>query len=159
MVDPVLLSASRAYPVTVEQAFDGVLPAPLEQLFHRRYGPIPRIRSTEGQRGTWSEVGQTRTVRLADGGSMLEELTSVDRPNAFSYALTNLTGPLKPIASHIEGRWSFTPVGTGSRITWQWTLHPVSAMTARALPIFSRFWRGYAAQALQHIEDLLLAHR
>jgi Polyketide cyclase / dehydrase and lipid transport len=156
MMQPILLSSSRTYPVAVEQAFDAVLPFPLEELFNRRYGPIPSIRATEGQRGVWGEVGQTRTVRLSGGGSMVEELTRVDRPSAFGYTLSNVTGPMKPIASHIEGLWSFAPVGTGMRITWEWTLYPASAMSVVVLPIFRRAWDGYARQSLARIEELLV---
>jgi Polyketide cyclase / dehydrase and lipid transport len=156
MPDPVVMSCSRAYPTTVEQAFDLVLPVALEQLFDRRYGPIPAIRAVEGQRGVWGEVGQTRTVRLSGGGSMREELTAVERPHSFGYTLSDVTGPMKPLASHIHGLWSFAPVGTGTRITWGWTLYPASVVAAPVLPIFRRLWHGYARQSLQRIENLLL---
>ncbi|MGI8678197.1 MAG: SRPBCC family protein [Jatrophihabitans sp.] len=156
MADPVILRSSRTYPVPLEQAFDLVLPAALERFFTRRYGPIPPIKGVEGQQGLWGTVGQTRTVRLADGGSMREELVSVDRPNSFGYRLTDLTGPLKPLASSVEGLWSFAPAGSGVRISWQWTVHPVSRLGALALPVFGRFWHGYARQALEQLETLLL---
>ena len=67
------------YPVTVEHAFD-VTPLPLPDLFSRRYAAIPPIRGVRDQQGAWGTVGQTRTIRLADGGSIRETLLSVDRP-------------------------------------------------------------------------------
>jgi hypothetical protein len=155
MADPVLLSCSRAVPFPAEPAFEGVLPVPLDVLFNRRYGPIPRIRGVEGQSGTWGEVGQTRTVLLAGGGSMREELTQVERPRVFGYTLTDVTGPMKPLVSHVHGRWSFDPVGTSTRITWQWALYPASAVGRLAMPVFGRLWRGYARQTLARIEELL----
>jgi hypothetical protein len=156
MPDPIVMSCTRAYPLTLEQVFDGVLPIPLPTLFDRRYGPIPPIRAIEGQRGAWNEVGQTRTVRLSGGGSMLEQLTLVERPHLFAYTLSQFTGPMKPIASHIDGTWTFARAGTGARITWHWTLHPASPLTAPLLPIFRRLWHGYARHSLQRIEEILL---
>lgn len=157
---PVLtaMQSARAYPVSVEEAFDTVLPMPLEQLFNRRYGPIPRIRSVEQPDGPWGTVGQLRTIRLADGGSAREELTRVDRPNAFGYVLTEVTGPMKPLAARVDGLWSFVPAGTGTRITWSWTVHPASAVGRVAMPVFARLWRGYARQALARIEGLLVTN-
>jgi Polyketide cyclase / dehydrase and lipid transport len=151
------MASSRTYPVTPERAFDSLLPLPLEQFFNRRFGPIPAIRGTDGPGATWGEVGHRRTVRMADGGSVQEELTSVERPAAFGYTLGKVTGPLKPLASRIEGVWSFDAVGTGTRVTWTWTMYPSSALAAPLLPIFRSLWRGYAKRALERLEPLLLA--
>lgn len=150
------LEYSRTYPLTVEQAFDGVLPMPLERLFNRRYGPIPPIKSVDGPPDRWGTVGQERTVHLADGGSMREKLTRVDRPHAFGYVLSDVAGPMKSLAARVEGRWSFEPAGTGTRITWSWTVQPASALGGLAMPVFGRLWRGYARQAMERIEDLLV---
>ena len=48
------------------------------------------------------------------------------------------------------------PVGTGTRITWSWVVHPKSALGRFAMPTFARLWRGYAARGLQRIEELLV---
>ncbi len=157
MPDPVLLSCSRSYPVSAEQAFDSVLPVPLEVLFNQRYGPIPRIRGVEGQIGTWGQVGQTRTVLLAGGGSMREELIQVERPRIFGYTLTDVTGPMKPLVRRVDGAWSFEADGTGTLVTWHWSLYPASSLGRLAMPVFGRLWRGYARQSLRRIEELLLA--
>lgn len=97
MVAPLELSRSRSYPLAVEDAFDRLLPMPLELVFARRFGPIPAVRNTEGPQ-PWGAAGQARIVRLADGGCMREELTEVDRPHSFSYTLTEVRGPMKPLA-------------------------------------------------------------
>lgn len=81
MTIPLVVQFARAYPVSVDQAFDYVLPPPLEQIFDRRFGPLPPIRGVEGQDGAWGTVGQTRTIKMADGGTMREELTTVDAPH------------------------------------------------------------------------------
>ena len=155
MAKPAITSYSRVFPVDVERAFDDVLPTPLPELFHRRYGPIPPIASVEGQDGIWGTVGQTRTIRLADGGSMREELTRVDRPAAFGYTITGVTGPMKPLVSRVEGLWSFEPSGSGTRISWQWTITPKSAIVAPIMPVFCAIWRRYAARSFDAIGTLL----
>ena len=150
------VSASRTIPVDVERAFDVVLTEPLTRLFCRRYGPIAPIREVRDQTGPWGEVGQTRTIALADGGTMRERLTEVVRPERFDYVLTDFTGAFRPLVSHVDGRWAFAPEGTGVRVTWSWTLHPTSTYAARVLPLVGRMWRGYARQALEQTSDVLL---
>lgn len=159
MAAPAVMSCSRTYPVAVEDAFDRVLAVPLEQIFNRRYGPIPPVTGTEladGTTGPWGQAGQVRTVRMSDGGTMHEMLTSVDRPHTFGYTLAEVTGPMKPLAATIDGVWAFDPAGTGVRITWTWTVHPASAVSARLLPVFARVWRGFARRSFDRIEELLV---
>lgn len=149
------LSQTRAVPVPVAEAFDRVLPHPLPEIFARRRLAIPPIREVRDQAGTWGEVGQTRTIVLADGGSMRETLTSVERPQSFGYVIGDVHGPMKPLVTRVEGRWSFEPAGTGTRITWAWDVSPTRAGRP-AMPLFARMWRGYARQALEEIESILL---
>src|SRR6478609_924922 len=111
------LQASRTYPVPVERAFDVLLPTPLTELFHRRYAALPPIREVRDQDGEWGTVGQTRTIVLADRGTMRETLTSVERPHSFGYRISDISGPMKPLAAAVDGLWTFEPAGTGVRIT------------------------------------------
>jgi hypothetical protein len=149
------MSYSRTYPLEVGAAFDAVLVLPLDRLFDRRYAAIPSIRATDGP-PDWGTVGQSRTIRLTGGATMREQLTLVDRPRAFGYRIDQVTGPMKPLADHIDGLWSFAPAGTGTRVTWQWTVYPRSAVSGSALPLFAKMWTGYARQSLERIEELLL---
>lgn len=156
MPTPATMSRSRTYPVARDDAFARMLPMPLEQIFDHRFGPIPPIVRVE-QDGEWGTVGQIRTIHTGDGGEMREELTSLDAPERFGYLLTPRGGPMKPLIDRVEGEWRFDPIGTGCRITWTWTLHPRSAAGGAALPVFRRFWLGYARRALDRLEDRLLA--
>ena len=150
------LASSRTYPVDVERAFDLVLPMPLTDLFSRRYAAMPPIREVRDQQGEWGTLGQTRTIRLADGGTLRETLTSVERPRSFGYRITDVTGPMKPLVTQVEGRWLFEPAGLGTRVTWGWTVHPRGAIGRAVMPLFARMWRGYARQALEELERVLL---
>lgn len=150
------MEQSRAIPVDVDTAFRRTLPMPLPELFSRWYGPIAPVKAVREQTGEWSSVGQTRTVLQVGGGSMREELTVVDAPDLFGYTLSGLTGPLAPLVDHIEGQWLFAPVGTGTKVTWRWSVHPTSAAASLAMPAFAALWRGYARQGLEQLSADLL---
>ncbi|MGN6692679.1 MAG: SRPBCC family protein [Aquihabitans sp.] len=155
MSSPVHVSASRTYPVPVGPAYEHTITWPLEELFAKRFGPIPPIVRTDGPT-PWGTLDQVRTIHLGDGGSMQERLTVVEAPRRFGYEITGITGPMKPLAERIEGLWSFDPVGTGTRITWSWTIHPKSSASALVVPVFGMIWKAYARRALDHLETLLL---
>jgi hypothetical protein len=147
---------SRAIPVDVQTAFDGTLPIPLPTIFRRRYALLPPIKEVRGQVGAWGRVGQARTVVTSDGGTMREVLTEVDAPHSFSYQLSEITGPMRPLVDSIDGRWEFTSKGTGTLITWRWTLHP-RGLGAPVMPLITKMWLSYAKQSLEQLSELLLA--
>ncbi|BBZ41193.1 SRPBCC family protein [Mycobacterium conspicuum] len=155
MARSVTVEQSRAIPVAVEDAFNRTLPLPLPVLFSHWYGPIAPIKAVRDQTGEWDRAGQTRTVTMVGGGCMREELTSVDPPRSFGYTLSSIKGPLAALVGSIDGTWSFTVAGTGTTVTWQWILHPKSALTAPALPLLGRIWQGYARRALATLSELL----
>jgi hypothetical protein len=156
MAQPMVVEQSRAIPVSQKAAFDGTAPIPLPTLFHRWYGPIPPIKAVKDQTGDWDAVGKSRTVLLTGGGSMREELTSYQAPASFGYTLSDVRGPLAPLVDHVQGLWAFEPVGTGTKITWRWTIHPRSAFVAPVLPVFAKLWLGYARQSLEELSNQLV---
>ena len=156
MTRSVEFAYSRTFPAGVKRAFDEVLPFELTRLFDRRYAAIPPIKRVEGQGGPWGTPGQTRTVLLVGGGSMRERLVDVQASKLFSYHLDEVTGPMRPLVGSIDGAWEFERAGTGVRITWRWTVHPRGRAGALAMPLFARMWQGYARQALENIEGLLV---
>lgn len=156
MAHPITVERSRTIPVAPEEAFSRTLPMPLPTLFRRWYGPIPPIKEVRDQHGEWQSAGQTRTIALAGGGTMRETLTDVDPGRLFGYAITDIRGPMAPLIGRVDGAWIFDSVGTGTRVTWRWTLHPRSVLSAPALPVFGRIWRGYANRALESLSDYLV---
>lgn len=139
-----------------EDVFRDMVPMPLPTLFRRWYGPIPPIKEVRGQTGDWDAVGQSRIVVLVGGGSMREELTHFDPPRSFGYTLSEVKGPLSPLVGRVDGEWIFEPVGSGTNVTWRWTIHPRSGFTAPVLPVFGRLWRGYARQSLEELSNQLV---
>ncbi len=150
------LRHSRSFPAGVARAFDEVLPGDLTRLFDRRYGAIPRIVGIRDQSGTWGTPGQTRTILLAGGGSMRETMLEVHRPEHFRYRIGEITGPMRVLATSLEGRWHFERAGTGVRITWSWVLQPAGPVGGAAMPAFRRMWHGYVRQGFDNIERLLV---
>lgn len=157
MASPITVERSRAIPTDLQRAFEVTLPIPLTKIFSRRFVLLPPIKDVRGQEGIWGQVGQSRTVVTTDGGTMSELLTDIDAPHSFSYRLSDITGPMRPLVDSIDGRWEFARRGTGTVITWRWTLHPRSAVAARILPLITMMWRGYARQALELLSEQVLA--
>ncbi len=155
MAQPLVVEQSRVVPVAVEEAFHGTLPVPLPEIFGHWYGPIPPIKEVRDQTGGWDAAGQTRIVKQVGGGSMREELTSVDPPRSFGYTLTDIKGPMALLVGSVAGAWIFTPVDGGTEITWRWTIHPKSPLAAPGLPVFGMLWKGYARRALRDLSVLL----
>ncbi|HKV18285.1 MAG TPA: SRPBCC family protein [Mycobacterium sp.] len=156
MTKPLVVEQSRTIPMGQAAVFRDMVPMPLPDLFGKWYGPIPPIKETRDQTGDWDAVGQSRTVVLVGGGSMREELTQFDAPHSFGYTLSDVTGPLSPLVDHVEGVWLFEPIGNGTEVTWRWTIHPRSALTAPLLPVFGWLWKGYARQSLAELSRQLV---
>lgn len=157
MPSPLIVSARRAVPAELDEVFRCTLTTPLPQLFSRRYGVLPAITDVTGFTPPWGSVGQSRTIRTADGGSMRETLLQIDGPRSFSYQIGSITGPMVALIASVEGTWSFEPAGTGTRVGWSWTIRAANGASALVLPVFGRMWGGYARQALEELEKVLVA--
>jgi Polyketide cyclase / dehydrase and lipid transport len=157
MAQSLVVEESRVIPIPPEEAFHPMLVMPLTDVFTRWYGPIPPIKEVRDQTGGWDTAGQTRTVLLVGGGSTHEELTSVDPPQSFRYRLSKVSGPMAILVDHVLGEWVFTPKDGGTELTWRWTINRRSLLTAWALPVFGRLWKGYARQVLADLSAALTA--
>jgi hypothetical protein len=158
MASTLVVHESNGIDLKSEDVFARTLPLPLPTIFRRWYGPIPPVAEVREQQGQWGTPGQTRVVVFKGTGAMHETLTSVDPPRSFTYTITGITGPLGLLVGKAEGEWSFTPYGWTNEetlVTWQWTVHAASALTAPLLPLLGALWRGYARQALKILETEL----
>ena len=156
MASTLAVQQSRVIPVSVDDAFAGTLPIPLTTIFSRWYGPIPPVAEVREQEGEWGIAGQTRVVAFKGGGGMHEELTSVDPPRSFGYAITGITGPLGLLVGRAEGEWTFTPSGTATTVTWHWNIYAASALTTPLLPVVGVLWKGYARRSLEVLSAQLV---
>lgn len=156
MTKPLLVSQSLTIPIGQRDVFRDMVPMPLPSLFRRWYGPIPPIKDVRDQTGDWDAVGQSRTIVLVGGGSMREELTTFNPSHSFGYTLSDIKGALAPLVGRVDGEWVFEPLGSGTTVTWRWTIYPRSGLTAPLLPVFARLWKGYARQSLQELSKQLV---
>ena len=152
----VKVAESHTVAVPLEAAYDGTMKVPLPDIFGHRHLAIPPVVRIEGQDGEWGrEVGQTRTIRTSDGGSLHETLREMDRPRRFGYRVDQVRGPMRPLVRHLDGAWSFEPDGTGTKVTWSWEITPTSALTAPLVKVVGRMWHGYARKALATLDSIL----
>jgi hypothetical protein len=153
---PIRVAESRTVPVPLVPAYDGTLRVPLPEVFRRRHLALPPVERVDGQIGEWGrDVGQTRTIRTSDGGSLRETLLVLDRPHRFGYRIDGVRGPMRPLVRHLDGAWTFEPAGDGTTITWSWELTPTSPATAPLVRLLARMWRGYARKSLLTLETIL----
>jgi hypothetical protein len=155
MTNSLAVEQSRVVPVGVEEAFARTLPVPLPAIINRWYGPVPPVSRVSDQVGDWGIPGQTRRIVMKGGGGFDEELTKVDPPHTFGYALTGITGPLGLLIGRAEGEWAFAGSADTTTITWRWVVQPRSALTAPLLPVVAFLWKGYARQTLETLSTLL----
>lgn len=132
-----------------------MLTSDLALVFDRGYAVIPRVVGVRGHSGAWGTPGQVRTIVLAGGGSMREQLHTVEPPTRFDYLLSEFTGPLRLLVESVDGSWDFEPSGGGLRITWTWTVRPRGRAGRAAMPVLRRLWAGYARRGFDRLEPLL----
>lgn len=141
-------------PVDIETVFDVFAPIDLTTIM-TGYGPLPACAGIEDQDGAWDGIGQSRIIRLADGGGMLETLTAFQRPTHFAYTINELTNVLRFLVKDFHGAWFFedeTPTDGAAPSTharWRYEFVPHSVLTwPLSWVIVKFFWRPYMAQAL-----------
>ena len=107
-------------PADPTRTFDVLTPSDPAR-FYPRFRVIPAVVAVTDQTGEWDAVGQTRTLHLSDGSSVVETTTDVDRPGFFAYELTDFTKVFGPLVDHARAEWRFEPAEGGTRITWSYT--------------------------------------
>lgn len=150
----IFVEISGTVSASPETTFDVFAPIDLTMIF-RGYGPLPAVIAVEGQTGGWDAPGQTRTIRLSDGSTMSEELTTVERPRHFAYRVIDLTGPFHLLVGGLRGAWWFeseegdSMEGARTRVRWRYAFEP-RAMVTRPLAAFivKVLWRRNMQRAL-----------
>lgn len=119
--------------------------------FYPKFGPLPAVTEVRDQSGAWDAVGQTRTLLLSDGGSVVETITEYRSNEFFGYELTEFQKLFGKLVSGARAEWSFSTVPTGTRIYWTYTFFPKRGTALIVAAIVALFWAPYMRRVLPGI--------
>lgn len=118
--------------------------------FYPRSGVLPAVVEVRDQTGGWDAAGETRTIVLSDGGTLLETLRSVAAP-LFSYDLTRFTGVFGALVAEAHSEWTIADASEGSTISWTYsfTSRPGRGLVVAAIVRLA--WGPYMRRVLPAI--------
>jgi hypothetical protein len=121
--------------------------------FYPKYGLLPAVVEVRDQTGAWDAPGQSRTLILGDGSTVVERLRVVDAPRRFSYQLTDFTGFFGELVAFADAEWDFDASIEGTRIRWTYTFHaqPKRGWVVRL--IVRLLWSRYMKRVLPGLVD------
>jgi hypothetical protein len=152
-----MISSTVSTTVAVDKviAFSHVVPIDLASIF-TGYGLLPAVIGTQAQTGDWDEIGQTRTVHLADGSHAQECLTQYREPNYFAYVVSDFAGALGFLVASATGEWWFesgTETIDRTLIRWKYTFIPKFWFAVPILWSVNKFlWYGYMRSVMSNVK-------
>ncbi len=139
-------------PADPTRTFDILTPSDPTR-FYPKFRVIPATVRVENQTGGWDAVGQTRTLHLSDGSSVVETTKDVERPGFFAYELTNFTKTFGPLVDHARAEWHFDPVEGGTRIHWTYTFFGRPGRGWIVTLIVKLAWAAYMRKVMVGLVD------
>lgn len=128
--------------------FEALVPIDLTSIM-RGYAFLPAVVAVDSDDGSWNARGQTRTLRLADGNSLREELTEYRKPDGVRYVIDGITGPLGALVHGARGSFDFIAHDDATTVEWTYVYVPRSPLYAPFVAFVIRvFWRRYMVRAL-----------
>jgi hypothetical protein len=119
--------------------------------FYPSFGPLPAVVEVLDQTGPWDAAGQTRTLVLSDGGSVVEHLREVTRPGRFVYELTDFQKLFGTIVGGARAEWVFRAVGVSTSIRWTYTFYALPGKRWLLAGIVGNLWAPYMRRVLPGI--------
>jgi polyketide cyclase/dehydrase/lipid transport protein len=124
------------------------VPIELARMF-TGFGPLPAVVGTRDQTGDWDHVGAARTVELADGSEVREQITAHEAPSHFAYRLSGFTGALRLLVAHVDGAWWFSDAeGGDTHVRWMYVFQPRAGRATLVRATVGPLWSAYARRAL-----------
>ena len=139
-------------PAEPTRTFDILTPSDPTR-FYPKFRVIPATIAVEHQTGAWDAVGQTRTLKLSDGSSVVETTTDVERPGYFAYELTQFTKAFGPLVDHARAEWHFDAAEGGTRITWTYTFFGRRGRGWIVALIIKLAWAAYMRKVMVGLVD------
>jgi hypothetical protein len=117
------------------------------------YAFLPAVTGVEEQTGNWDAPGQSRTIRLADGSTVFEQIDEVDRPRRFAYRIGRFTSPLRLLSPGASGEFLFESRGAArTEVRWTYSYEATSVLAAPLVAFVIRvFWRRCMERVLAAI--------
>jgi len=118
--------------------------------FYPKAGVLPAVVEVRDQTGGWDAGGQTRTLVLSDGGTLVETLRTAKAP-LFAYDLERFTGLFGLLVAKAHSEWTVTDKGGRSTIVWSYsfTSRPGRGLVIAAIVRFA--WAPYMRRVLPAI--------
>jgi hypothetical protein len=118
--------------------------------FYPKSGVLPAVVEVRDQTGGWDASGQTRTLVLSDGGTVVETLRSAKDP-LFSYDLARFTGLFGMLVAKAHSAWTVTDDVAGSTITWTYSFTSRRGRGLVIAAIVRLAWAPYMRRVLPAI--------
>jgi hypothetical protein len=134
-------------PANPDRTFAIVTPSDPTRFFPK-YGPLPAVVAVRDQTGAWDAAGQSRTLELSDGSTIVERLTVVESPRRFAYRLSDFTGRFGSLVAFAESDWDFDASVEGTRIRWNYSFHAQPKRGWIVRLIVRLFWAPYMKKVL-----------
>jgi hypothetical protein len=119
--------------------------------FYPKFGPLPAVIAVDDQTGAWDAAGQTRTLVLSDGGSVVEHLRDVHPDMYFAYELSDFQKLFGRIVRGARAEWRFSEVDGGTRIHWTYTFFALPGRRWLLAAIVGNLWAPYMRRVLPGI--------
>lgn len=132
---------------TPEHAWDVIVPCDLPSFFPGLKPAIPAITKVTDQTGDWDTAGQTRTIHLADGGSVHETIDAVEYPRTFNYTVGPFDGPTGKLVEHAKGEFVFEEMAGGTHVRWTYVWKPRPGMQP-VVWVLAKLWGAYSKRVL-----------
>ena len=119
--------------------------------FYPKFGPLPAVVDVRDQVGAWDAVGQTRTLVLSDGGSVVETITDAASPTFFAYELSDFQKLFGRLVAGARAEWRFERVESGTSIRWSYEFFALPGRGWIVGLIVRMFWARYMKRVLSPI--------
>lgn len=119
--------------------------------FYPRSGLLPAVVEVVGQTGPWDAAGQTRTLRLSDGSSVVETIVLAEEPHRFHYELSSFTRLFGVLVESGRAEWTYAEHSAGTLIDWTYTFRARRLTGPVVRGIVRLLWGPYMRRVLPGI--------
>ena len=154
-MDPVSTKVSVQIAAPGEWFFYWFLSVDLAKIMPR-HGLIPGIVGVEDQTGPMHVPGSSRRLRLTDGTTAMEQITSCEPPREVQYRLYELTNLFRHLVAEAHAEIWFREIQEHrTRVEWQYTFLGRSLVSTLVLKLLiPHQYRGFMQSALDRSKRL-----